>query len=76
MVISPRLPRAVTCLLPTFVGRIGLGGIPLIRRYVSWLVINRFDYSTKLRLRVLSLASDYTSWLSLTDRIYSGRQGG
>jgi prostaglandin-endoperoxide synthase 2 len=73
MAMSSRLPRAVTRLLPTVVGRLGLGGIPLIRRCVSRFVINRFGYSTTLRPRALSLASDYTSWLSLTDRTYSGR---
>jgi prostaglandin-endoperoxide synthase 2 len=71
--MSPRLPRVLTRLLPTVVGRLGLGGIPLIRRGVSRFVINRFGYSTTLRPRALSLASDYTSWLSLTDRTNSGR---
>ncbi len=60
-------------MLPELVGRLGLGGVPCIRRLVSRAVINKFAYATTLRPRALSLASDYTSWLSLTDRTYSGR---
>jgi prostaglandin-endoperoxide synthase 2 len=68
-----RVPEAVARLLPGVVGRLGLGGVPCIRRLVSRAVINKFGYATTLRPRALSLASDYTSWLSLTDRTYSGR---
>lgn len=59
--------------MPDVVGRLGLGGVEPIRRLVSRIVINKFGYATTLRPRALSLASDYTSWLSLTDRTYSGR---
>jgi len=67
------LPDAISRELPALVGRLGLGGVPLVRSAVSRSVINRFGYATTLRPRALSLASDYTSWMSLTDRTYSGR---
>jgi prostaglandin-endoperoxide synthase 2 len=68
-----RVPEIVARELPNVVGRLGLGGVEPIRRLVSRTVINKFGYATTLRPRALSLASDYTSWLSLTDRTYSGR---
>jgi prostaglandin-endoperoxide synthase 2 len=68
-----RLPPVVARELPNLVGRLGLGGVEPIRRLVSRSVINKFGYATTLRPRALSLASDYTSWLSLTDRTFSGR---
>jgi prostaglandin-endoperoxide synthase 2 len=71
--MNVRVPEVVARQLPKVVGPLGLGGIEPIRRLVSRLVINKFGYSTTLRPRALSLASDYTSWLSLTDRTYSGR---
>jgi prostaglandin-endoperoxide synthase 2 len=45
-----------------------IASIPPLARYLSRKVINEFGYATTLRPRPLSLASDYTSWLSLTDR--------
>jgi prostaglandin-endoperoxide synthase 2 len=68
-----RLPDVVARELPNVVGRLGLGGVEPVRRLVSRAVINKFGYATTLRPRALSLASDYTSWLSLTDRTFSGR---
>jgi prostaglandin-endoperoxide synthase 2 len=68
-----RLPEIVARELPNVVGRLGLGGVEPIRRLVSRTVINKFGYATTLRPRALSLASDYTSWMSLTDRTFSGR---
>src|ERR1700704_5422936 len=68
-----RVPDAVARQLPKVVGPLGLGGIEPIRRLVSRGLINTLGYSTTLRPRALSLASDYTSWLSLTDRTFSGR---
>jgi prostaglandin-endoperoxide synthase 2 len=67
------LPDVVARQLPNVVGRLGLGGIEPVRRLVSRAVINKFGYATTLRPRALSLASDYTSWLSLSDRTFSGR---
>ncbi|MET7296217.1 peroxidase family protein [Streptomyces griseoloalbus] len=71
--LVPRLPPLVSRHLPNVVGPLGLSGVPLIRRFVSQAVINDFGYMTTLRPRALSLASDYTSWQSLTDRSFSGR---
>lgn len=67
----PILPAFVTQRLPELVGP--LGSIPPVRNLLSRLVINRYGYATTLRPRPLSLASDYTSWASLTDRTYSAR---
>jgi heme peroxidase len=67
------LPDVVVRELPKVVGRLGLGGVEPVRRLVSRAVINKFGYATTLRPRALSLASDYTSWLSLTDKTFSGR---
>jgi prostaglandin-endoperoxide synthase 2 len=67
------VPEVVARQLPRVVGPLGLGGIEPIRTLISRAAINKFGYSTTLRPRALSLASDYTSWLSLTDRTYSGR---
>ncbi|GAB2992040.1 hypothetical protein GCM10023080_067350 [Streptomyces pseudoechinosporeus] len=69
----PRLPPLVSRYLPNVVGPLGLSGVPPIRRFVSRAVINYFGYMTTLRPRALSLAGDYTSWQSLTDRTFSGR---
>jgi prostaglandin-endoperoxide synthase 2 len=68
-----RLPRALVLDITKVVGRLRLGAIKPIRRLVSSALINEFGYATSLRPRALSLASDYTSWLSLTDRTFSGR---
>jgi prostaglandin-endoperoxide synthase 2 len=69
----PPLPGVVTRNLPSVIGSLHLDEIPPIRGLVSRLVINQFAYATTLRPRALSLASDYTSWQSLTDRSFSGR---
>jgi prostaglandin-endoperoxide synthase 2 len=69
----PSLPPLVSRLLPEIVGKLGLSGIPIVRRTVSRAVINKFGYATTLRPRALSLVADYTSWQSLTDRTFSGR---
>jgi prostaglandin-endoperoxide synthase 2 len=69
----PTLPGVVTRQLPKVVGPLGISGVPPIRNLVSRWAINQFGYATTPRPRALSLASDYTSWLSLTDRSYSGR---
>lgn len=67
----PDLPAPIERLLPKIVKPIA--SIPPLARFLSRKVINQFGYATTLRPRPLSLASDYTSWLSLTDRTYSGR---
>lgn len=65
------LPRWLTWLLPkvlTFVGR-----KPRLRTALSRLLINSYAYATTPRPRAFSMASDYTSWHSLTDRSFTGR---
>jgi prostaglandin-endoperoxide synthase 2 len=69
----PHIPAVVTRQLPRVVGPLGLSGVPPIRSLLSRIAINEFGYATTLRPRALSLASDYTSWQSLTDRTFSGR---
>ena len=49
------------------------GRIPPVRTAASRLAINYYGYATSPRPRALSLASDYTSWQSLTDRTFTGR---
>ncbi len=67
----PNLPAPIERLIPMIVKPIA--SIPPLARFLSRKVINQFGYATTLRPRPLSLASDYTSWLSLTDKSYSGR---
>jgi prostaglandin-endoperoxide synthase 2 len=62
--IPPVIPESVMT---------AVGHIPPLRRLVSRLAINSFAYATALRPRPLTMAADYTSWKSLTDRAYSGR---
>src|SRR5664279_2415509 len=71
MLTFPNLPAPIDRLLPIIVKPIV--SIPPVTRYLSRKTINEFGYATTLRPRPLSLASDYTSWLSLTDKTYSGR---
>ena len=67
----PVLPAFVSRQLPRLIEP--LVWVPPVRRAVSRLVINYYSYATTLRPRSLSMASDYTSWLSLTDRKFTGR---
>jgi prostaglandin-endoperoxide synthase 2 len=69
----PHIPAVMARQLPRVVGPLGISGVPPIRSLLSRVAINEFGYATTLRPRALSLASDYTSWLSLTDRTFSGR---
>jgi prostaglandin-endoperoxide synthase 2 len=69
----PPLPGVVTRQLPKIIGQLHLADVPPLRGLASRVVINQFAYATTLRPRALSLASDYTSWQSLTDRSFSGR---
>ena len=65
------LPAPINRLLPIIVKPIA--SVPPLARFLSRKMINQFGYATTLRPRPLSLASDYTSWLSLTDKTFSGR---
>ncbi len=68
---APVLPSVVSRQLPRLIEP--LAGITPLRRTLSKLVINYYAYATTLRPRALSMASDYTTWLSLTDRTFTGR---
>jgi prostaglandin-endoperoxide synthase 2 len=46
---------------------------PIVRRVVSSLTIEGLANSTSPRPRALTMADDYTSWKSLTDRTFTGR---
>ncbi|MFE5708341.1 peroxidase family protein [Rhodococcus koreensis] len=67
----PALRPNLTRIAPRIVTTIGR--IPRLRTTLSRWIINDFAYATPPRPRPLSLASDYTTWTSLTDRSYSGR---
>lgn len=67
----PGLSKVLDRVAPTVLRMVK--DVPVLRTGVSRITINRLAYSTTLRPRALSLASDYTSWRSLTDRTYSGR---
>jgi prostaglandin-endoperoxide synthase 2 len=67
----PGLPKVVSRQLPRFIEP--LVWVPRVRRAFSELVINYYAYATPPRPRALSMASDYTTWLSLTDRKFTGR---
>lgn len=64
-------PAPVARWLPWIVE--GAGRNRYIRRAVSRLIINSYAYATTSRPRAMSLAADYTTWQSLTDRSFSGR---
>ncbi len=67
----PILPPAVSRFLPNVIEP--LGKVPVLRRWLSQLVVNYYGYATSPRPRALTLGSDYTTWRTLTDRTYTGR---
>ena len=62
-VLTRRVPRLIE----------PLAAVPPIRRVVSRLFINHYSYRTSPRPRALTMAGDYTTWPSLTDRKFTGR---
>lgn len=66
-----KLPTLLTRVLDQVVEPVG--SIQPLRRTVSRVAINHYAYSAAPRPRPLSMAADYSSWLSLNDRSYSGR---
>jgi prostaglandin-endoperoxide synthase 2 len=70
-VMMLNVPQSLAHELPRFLN--SLGRIPLVRRVVSTVAIEILANSTSPRPRALSMADDYTSWRSLTDRTFSGR---
>ena len=67
----PVLPPVLARQLPAIIEP--LTSLPPVRRLASRMVINYYSYATSLRPRALSMASDYTTWSSLTDRKFTGR---
>ena len=70
-VMPPVLPEIVSRQLPRTIE--SLAWVPPVRRALSQLVINYYAYATPLRPRAFTMAGDYTTWLSLTDRRFTGR---
>ena len=70
--LRPRpLPEVLVRQLPRIIEP--LASLPPLRRIASRLVINYYSYATPPRPRALTMASDYTTWWSLTDRRFTGR---
>ena len=67
----PVLPSVLARQLPAIIDP--LASLPPVRRLASKMLINYYSYATSLRPRALSMASDYTTWSSLTDRKFTGR---
>src|SRR4051794_6357376 len=67
----PALPDVLARRMPRIVG--DLDAVPAIRRLASRVMINHYSYATTLRPRALSLANDFTTWTSLTDRRFTAR---
>ena len=65
----PVLPAVLARRMPRIVG--DLDSVPAVRRLASRLLINHYSYATTLRPRALSLANDFTTWTSLTDRSFT-----
>jgi prostaglandin-endoperoxide synthase 2 len=68
---TPELPAPVRDVLPG-VCRL-LGAIPVVRSLGSQAAVNYFGYATSPRPRELTLAGDYPTWRTLTDRRWTGR---
>lgn len=71
--LLPRIPPFAQRVITGAASTLRLDELGPVRRLISRAVTNEFGYNTTLRPRPLSMVSDYTSWLSLTDRSYSGR---
>ena len=66
------LPKLVSGHLPPTIVSL-VGRIPWLRRFISRRVIKDYCSATSPRPRAFSMASDYTTWQSLTDRKFTGR---
>jgi heme peroxidase len=67
----PVLPDVLARRMPRIVG--DLDAVPAVRRLASRLMINHYGYATTLRPRAWSMANDFTTWTSLTDRRFTAR---
>ena len=68
---TPELPGAVRDALPG-VFRL-LGSLPMVRSLGTQAAVNYYGYATTPRPRELTLATDYPTWRTLTDRRWTGR---
>ena len=68
---TPELPGAVRDALPG-VFRL-LGSLPVVRSLGTQAAVNYYGYATTPRPRELTLATDYPTWRTLTDRRWTGR---
>jgi prostaglandin-endoperoxide synthase 2 len=66
-----QIPHALDRFLPGVFG--ALRHVPFGPRVVTELLVGQLANATPPRPRPFTLASDYTSWLSLTDRTFTGR---
>jgi prostaglandin-endoperoxide synthase 2 len=66
-----QIPHAFDRFLPGLFG--ALRHVPFGPRVVTDLLVGQLANATPPRPRPFTLASDYTSWLSLTDRTFTGR---
>src|ERR1700759_160289 len=67
----PVLPDVLARKMPRIVA--DLDSVPALRRLASRLMINYYGYATTLRPRAWSMANDFTTWTSLTDRRFTAR---
>lgn len=67
--------RAISPRVAAFLPRVTrwIRRVPFVRRLTSCIVIEGYTRATNPRPRPFSLAADYTTWESLTDRSFSGR---
>src|SRR5680860_1189288 len=65
------IPQTLTRLIPGSFGV--LEHLPFVPKVVTAILVGVLANATAPRPRPFTLASDYTSWLSLTDRTFTGR---
>ena len=68
---TPELPGPVREVLPKLTRL--LGTVPWVRSLATQATVNYFGYATTPRPRELTLAGDYPTWRTLTDRRWTGR---
>ena len=68
---TPELPAPVRRVLPGLTRL--LGAVPWVRSLATQATVNYYGYATTPRPRELTLADDYPTWRTLTDRRWTGR---